>query len=129
MHRTLEAEATRPPKGSCAAQQRTFTEFRIEYNTERPHDALSDDTPAQRSTPSPRPYPTQLAPVAYPAHDTVKMVTSAGTSRLRSKLLFIAHALTDEYTGLEEIDDRLRSIHVGPTLLAPVSERDFILRG
>ena len=59
----------------------------------------------------------------------MKMVTTAGTIRLRSKLLFIAHARTHEYIGLEEVDDGLWSIHVGPMLLARVSERDFILRG
>jgi transposase InsO family protein len=129
MHRTLKAEATRPPKATCAAQQRVFTAFRTEYNTERPHSALAGDTPAQRYTASPRVYPSRLAPFTYPAHYTVKMVTTAGTIRLRSKLLFIAHALTHEYIGLEEIDDGLWSIYVGPMLLARVSERDFILRG
>lgn len=129
MHRTLKAEATRPPKATCAAQQRTFTAFRAEYNTERPHSALAGATPASSYVPSPRAYPAQLAPFSYPAHYTVKMVTTAGTIRLRSKLLFLAHALTHEYIGLEEIDDGLWSIYVGPMLLARVSERDFILRG
>jgi putative transposase len=129
MHRTLKAEATRPPKATCAAQQRTFAAFRTEYNMERPHDALAGATPGQRYTASPRPYPSHVAPFTYPAHYTVKMVTTAGTIRLRSQLLFLAHALTHEYVGLEEIDDGLWSIYVGPMLLARVSERDFILRG
>ena len=129
MHRTLKAEATRPPKGSCTAQQRAFSAFRAEYNTERPHSALAGATPAQRYTASTRAYPARLAPFTYPAHYTVKMVTTAGTIRLRSKLLFLAHALTHEYVGLEEVDDGLWSIYVGPVLLARVSERDFILRG
>lgn len=129
MHRTLKAEATRPPKGSCAAQQRAFTAFRTAFNAERPHAALGGATPASQYTPSPRRYPSRLAPFAYPAHYTVKRVTTAGTIRLRSKLLFIAHALTHESIGLEEIDDGLWSIYVGPMLLARVSERDFILRG
>ncbi len=40
MHRTLKAEATRPPAGSCRAQQRKFNDFREEFNQERPHEAL-----------------------------------------------------------------------------------------
>lgn len=67
MHRTLEAEATRPPIATCAAQQRTFTAFRTEYNTERPHSALAGATPAQRYTASPRAYPPRLAPFTEPA--------------------------------------------------------------
>ena len=46
MHRTLKAEATRPPAGSCRAQQRKFNHFREEFNQERPHEALDMHTPA-----------------------------------------------------------------------------------
>ena len=48
MHRTLKAEATRPPAGSCRAQQRKFNHFREEFNHERPHEALDMHTPASR---------------------------------------------------------------------------------
>jgi transposase InsO family protein len=44
MHRTLKAETTRPPAGSLAAQQRRFNVFREEFNHERPHEALDDET-------------------------------------------------------------------------------------
>ena len=46
MHRTLKAEATRPPQATCAAQQRVFAAFRAEFNAERPHAALGGATPA-----------------------------------------------------------------------------------
>jgi transposase InsO family protein len=46
MHRTLKAEATRPPAGSCRAQQRKFNHFRDEFNQERPHEALDMHTTA-----------------------------------------------------------------------------------
>ena len=39
MHRTLKAEACRPPQGTLGAQQRRFDAFRREYNQERPHEA------------------------------------------------------------------------------------------
>jgi transposase InsO family protein len=57
MHRTLKAEATRPPQGNRAAQQRRFNAFRTEFNTERPHSALGGEPPAARYVPSPRPHP------------------------------------------------------------------------
>jgi len=44
MHRTLKAETTRPAAGSLAAQQRTFNVFREEFNHERPHEALDQET-------------------------------------------------------------------------------------
>ena len=46
MHRTLKAEATRPPEHNQAAQQARFDRFRREYNDERPHEALNYRTPA-----------------------------------------------------------------------------------
>lgn len=54
MHRTLKAEATRPAAGNLAAQQRKFNRFREEYNQERPHEALDQETPASQSTSRPR---------------------------------------------------------------------------
>ena len=46
MHRTLKAETTRPPRGNLEAQQARFNEFRREYNEDRPHEGLGQETPA-----------------------------------------------------------------------------------
>ena len=46
MHRTLKAEATRPPSANLQAQQVRFNRFRHEYNDDRPHEALDQETPA-----------------------------------------------------------------------------------
>src|SRR5438445_4118867 len=43
MHRTLKAATTRPAAGSLAAQRR-FNDFREEFNHERPHEALDQQT-------------------------------------------------------------------------------------
>ncbi|MEJ7811750.1 MAG: integrase core domain-containing protein [Gemmatimonadaceae bacterium] len=59
-HRTLKAEATRPPESGARAQHRRFDAFRAEYNDERPPEALGQVTPASRYAPSPRPYPARL---------------------------------------------------------------------
>ncbi len=57
MHRTLKAETTRPPANTSRAQQRKFDRFRHEFNFERPHEALDQQTPAARI---PRPLRTTL---------------------------------------------------------------------
>ena len=54
MHSTLKAETARPPRSSFRAQQRCFEAFRREYNHERPHEALTYETPASRDAGSPR---------------------------------------------------------------------------
>jgi putative transposase len=129
MHRTLKAEACRPPRGSLAAQQRAFNAFRAEYNAERPHAALGGHPPASQYAGSPRPYPDRLPPLEYPGHYLVKRVTSAGTFRFKDRLLFIANALQAHRIGLEESDAGIWSIYLGSVLLGRLDERDHIIRG
>lgn len=128
MHKTLKAEACRPPRGSLAAQQRRFNEFRSEYNEERPHAALRGQPPATLYQASPRLYPAQLPPLEYPGHFVVKRVTNAGTFRFKQRLLFIANALKQHHIGLEETADGVWSIYLGQILLGRVDERDYIIR-
>ncbi len=45
MHRTLQAETARPAAANRRAQQKAFERFRQEYNQERPHEALGQQTP------------------------------------------------------------------------------------
>src|SRR5438067_826034 len=81
MHRTLKAEATKPPEAHLRAQQRRFDTFRAEYNTERPHEALAQTAPASWYTPSARPYPSQHPALEYPAHRDGRRVSRNGGVR------------------------------------------------
>jgi putative transposase len=125
MHKTLKAEAIRPPKGNLAAQQRAFSAFRTEFNTERPHRALGGAPPGSVYVPSPRAFPDRLPPLYYPGYYIVKRVTNAGTFRLKHKLLFIANALKQQYIGLDETEDGIWSIYFGTVLLGRVDEREM----
>ena len=129
MHRTLKAEACRPPQATVRAQQRAFDAFRTLYNLERPHTALGGVPPGSQYVPSPRPYPARLPPLEYPGHYLVKRVTNAGTFRFKDRLLFIANALKQHHIGLEESDAGVWSIYLGAVLLARLDERDYIIRG
>lgn len=119
MHKTLKAEATRPPKHTRRAQQLEFNRFRTEFNEVRPHKALAGDPPAARYK-----FPNRLPPLEYPGHFIVKRVTNAGIFRLKHKLLFLAHALRQLHIGLEETDDGVWSIYFGCVLLGRADERD-----
>ncbi len=48
MHRTFKREAITPLRHTCRQQQRNCDGFQQEYNTERPHEALGQETPASR---------------------------------------------------------------------------------
>lgn len=128
MHKTLKAEAIRPPRANLATQQRTFNAFRWVYNDERPHQSLNGRTPASLYSPSSRPYSRTLPPVNYPGHFIVKSVTNAGTIRFKARLLFLAHSLSHHPIGLEETDDGIWSIYFCNVLLGKVDERDYIIR-
>jgi hypothetical protein len=66
LHKTLKERTARPPVANLNLQQRVFTRSRETYNELRPHQALDDETPASRLTPSPRPYPESIAPPRVP---------------------------------------------------------------
>jgi transposase InsO family protein len=129
MHRTLKRQAIKPVRGSCTAQQRNFEAFRREYNDERPHEHLHQATPASRYRASRRPYPERLPLLEYPGHFVVKKVTTGGTFRFRTRLLYLANAMVDQLIGLEETDDGIWAIHFNTVLLATFDERDYIIRG
>jgi integrase-like protein len=116
MHRTLKRRAVKPVQRTCAAQQRQVDAFRLEYNMERPHDALGGDTPGSRYVPSRRPFPERLPTPEYPGHFLGKRVTDAGTFRFQQRLLYIANALVNQHIGLEETDDGAWAIYFNTCL-------------
>src|SRR5262249_16207704 len=87
MHRTLKAEATRPPAATLRAQQRRFNAFRIEFNTERPHAALNGAPPASVYVPSTRPCPDRIPAPEYPTHYTTRYVSTNGGIRFLSRYI------------------------------------------
>jgi hypothetical protein len=93
MHRTLKAETTRPPAASLRGQQWKFDRFQNDYNVERPHEALDDESPASLWMPSPRPYPARLGAPEYPRHFEFRRVSNAGHLKMGTKPYFISHAL------------------------------------
>lgn len=122
MHKTLKADATRPPKADRRAQQRRFDQFRTQFNEERPHEALAQATPASCYTASPRPYPTHLAPLEYPAHCEVRRVSRNGGIRWHNHWVNVSYVLGDEHIAFEEIDDALWQVSFGPVALGRFHE-------
>ncbi|MDX1300588.1 MAG: IS481 family transposase [Pseudomonas sp.] len=123
MHRTLKQAATRPPAASRRAQQRRFDGFRDEYNQQRPHEALGQQTPASQYTSSARPYPTRLPKLHYPDYFEVRKVSRNGVIYWRNKWVYVSHLLDQEQVGLEAIEDGIWQVYFGPVLLGRFDER------
>ena len=113
LHRTLKAEACRPPGQTLAEQQRLFDAFRQEYNTVRPHEALAQLPPAAIYTPGTRPYPTELPPLSYPDAEAVRTVHRNGALRWRGQDVYISDALIRETVGLVPLADERWAVQYG----------------
>ena len=122
MHKTLKAEATKPPSNSRRAQQLRFDLFREEYNNERPHEALNQETPASLYKPSARPMPEKLAPFEYPGHFEVRLVSNDGAIRWQGKQINVSHVCRGQYVGLEEAAVGIWNIYFGPMKLGRLLE-------
>lgn len=117
MHKTLKAETTRPPSSKLTEQQLRFDRFRPEFNEERPHESLNQETPASRYSPSPRAFPSCLPELIYPAHFEVRTVTESGAINFRARRFQLSTALTNQEIGLEETDEEMWMVSFGPLIL------------
>lgn len=123
MHRTLKEETARPPKASLRAQQRAFDRFRVEYNQERPHEALNQRPPACVYERSAREYPRRVPKLQYPSAYEVRKVRFKGELKWRGKLVYVSEALSGEPIGLHQIDDSHWQMYFGPVLLGVLDDR------
>ncbi len=117
IHRTLKAEATRPPERNLRAQQRRFDTWRREYNHDRPHQALGNLRPAEVFEPARREYPLIEPQMQYPKGMTIRRVRTNGEIKWRGRKLYLSEVLAGEPVGLEQIDDRHWSVSFGPQQL------------
>ena len=102
MHATLKAETAAPPASTIAAQQRRFQRFRADFNTQRPHEALGQNTPDSRYQPSSRPYPRRIEDPVYDADHAVRRVRSNGQIKWRGEHIFLSEALIGEPVGIAQ---------------------------
>jgi transposase InsO family protein len=106
MHLTLKKETSRPPGMNSLQQQARFDDFVCEFNTERPHEALDMKCPADRYSPSTRPYD-GLPELDYPLHDRAALVTACGRICMHRKKINISTVLAGQKLGIKEVDDSI----------------------
>ena len=112
-HRTLKAEvlAHRFFENRARAQD-AFDHWRGIYNRERPHEALSMQTPAQRYTPSPRNLPRTLPPIEYGPDDIVRKVQQGGWIHFRGRAIRLSKALSGQPVALRPSPDSQSLYHI-----------------
>lgn len=96
-HRTLKADVVQYCRGLELDEcQDRFDQWRVLYNTDRPHEALDMAVPASRYQVSPRQFPETLPPVEYSPGDHVRKVQDGGFISYRGREYRIGKAFHGE---------------------------------
>lgn len=116
-------ELIEPGKPQQNGRHERFNNFRAEFNDERPHEALDQQTPASLYRCSDRQMPNKLPPLVYPDRFEVRYVSANGGIRWRRGWVNVSTVCIGEYVGLEEIDDGVWNVFFGPLKLGRLLDR------
>jgi transposase InsO family protein len=125
-HLTLLKDTANPPARSLRQQLERFRAFQREYNEERPHQALGNDTPAAHYAPS-RPFDGVLREPDYGSDQMVRRVRPNGCIKWRGQEIHINAALAGESIGLDEQADGWH-VAFGPVALGIIAHGGDRLR-
>lgn len=101
-HKDIKRELQKNPARELAEEQKRFDIWRYEFNYERPHQSLNDDTPAEHFKPSPRKYLGDNIEFEYPSDFQVRKISSSGDFFWKGKPIKFAKSLSGEYLGIED---------------------------
>ena len=112
-HRTLKLEviSQRPVWHDLTEMQRAFDDWRYEYNFERPHEALSFESPASRYAPSLRPLPSVLPPIEYDTEFEVRRVKENGRIKFQGRELPLSKAFSGDPVGLRQVGEGVWDVY------------------
>jgi transposase InsO family protein len=106
LHATLESELLQGRYFSDMEQvERAFARWREDYNQQRPHEALGQQTPVTRYRPSPRSYNPNPPPPEYDASMSVRRVDSNGKLSFKNNSVRVGKAFIRERVGIREEKD------------------------
>ena len=122
MHRSLKEATASPPRGNIGEQQEVFDQFVEEHNSERPHEALGQRTPASFYRPSLRPYPAKVPEVEYHGNVVARQVRHNGEIKWRGELVYVCEALAGEPVALKQKEEHLWEISFSSYVLGVLNE-------
>jgi transposase InsO family protein len=123
MHRTLKSDALDEVARNLKEQQERFDIFRQDYNNERPHESLNDQTPSEFYKKSNRPYVERPHSLEYGYDYTIRQVRHSGEIKFKGRMFFITQLLTDQPVGLKEIADGIWQLQYSFYILGSVDLR------
>jgi transposase InsO family protein len=124
MHLTLKLETASPPRRSLRAQQRAFNAFVLEYNEERPHEALGNATPSELYEASSRRLARKPIRLVYPSHFIQRRVRGNGCFKFAGQQPYLTSVLKGYRVGLHQVGEGRWDIFFGPLLLGHLDKQD-----
>lgn len=102
-HRTFKDAIQSNCEGRLIEEcQPIFDDWRTEYNTERPHEALDMDVPSDHYESSERTFPETIHEWDYVDCEAVRKVSETGLISFQSQIYPIGTGFAGKYIGLEE---------------------------
>lgn len=117
MHRTLKAEAARPPESNMVEQAIRLERWRRDFNEQRPHEALGQRTPAQCYERSGRALAGSFQEFEYPNWYEQRRVRADGMIIWKGRRRFIGEAFVASTVGLIEDADGNHDVYLSELLL------------
>ncbi len=122
-HRSLKSETASPPAATFGEQTRRLEVFTEEYNFDRPHEALNQQTPGSVYSPSVRVWDGVLRSPEYDTGDVlVRKVGPNGCVYWKQLSCYLGQLLSGEYVSLKEVDNGYFRVHYGPLFLGTLIE-------
>ena len=135
MHGNIAREIEARPAATWEQEARRLEQWRIQYNLERPHEALKMKVPGDLYRRSTRRLE-HTSPCSYPWGNLLRRVKKDGCICLQGRIVYLSEALSRQTVGLEQTgrskyevsfcDLQLGEIDLehGPTLRPPASASD-----
>lgn len=130
-HRTFNEDVVKQiPLKNLSHAQEVFDNYRIEFNTERPHEALDLDVPAVHYSTSERQLPPCWGEPVYDSGKTVRKVNSKGYISVINHSYYLSESFIGKYLELLPLDDHILSICYGNFSVAKIDldEQLFVSR-
>ncbi len=126
MHRDIKQELQGKIDGSLKLHQRIFDEWRNEYNTERPHEALNMKTPEEVYRKSPRVFHGDVFEFEYPRGYKSRRINDRGCFNLQGHRVFISYALCGYNAGLKLDKMKSYSVWFNSTCIGEIDLKSFL---
>lgn len=128
-HRSLKEAIASPPAETYLEQVNRLQLFKEEYNFDRPHESLNQETPGSCYEPSTRLWDGKLRSPEYNTKEMeVRKVVPSGCIYWKGMLSYLGQVLSGEYVGLQPIGNETYQVYYGPVYLGNLIENKGFFR-